>query len=591
MTDKLIDMYYTAVKNGKVDEAKEVIDELLAKGVRLDNRHPKRGQTYLTYAIRYHQPEIVNYLLDKGANTNVQDKLHTPLFMAILQGDKPIVKLLLDRGADPNLSSPMDSLPLKPIHMAIGRGQMEILQLLVEGGANVNDNVFHLPLSLAIEERKPEIFDYLLSVGANVNAQGVRYLTTSERQFPPLIAAIHFKDTRSTLKLIDAGANVNALFDGWSALQYAVQSGTYDMVKALCEHGANVNYKYPQKNFTALILAVIRKPISLDIIKILCEYGADKNVKTYQNQTAYSYAQTINDDAIMNEVMNSLLYCGVTDPKAVNKAYLNQATNNNPGKVEIDMEELNQRLYHAIEEGDLKRVKEAIAYGADVGDNQYDPLVKAAFYGNIELFKYLLSIADLPLDKGDSDKDFITKLLVVARDNLEMFKFIEKKSGQNVKSVLFDVLQVDIIKRYNRVLAYIVSNYPQIGNQTFLKTLLSLSVQYGNEEAFQMLMKLKGLKINELGNLVKGFARSGNLRMLQYFQEKGFDFNPIADDLWKIVYHRWVEIEKFLEDLGFPKPEYLLAKVNTNNTPYGGKRRTRKSRATRRKSDSRSQKY
>lgn len=589
MSEILNQRYHTAVKGGNIEEAKKIIDELLASGVNLNSRPHKRQTTYLTYAIRYNQPEIVEYLLGKGVDVNLPDKLYTPLLFACVEKNKTIVKLLLEHGADPNLASPYQGVPFKPIHLAIGKDQLDIVKLLVQAGLNLNDNEFQLPLSLAIEEKKVPIFDYLLAAGANVNAKGSSR-GPEKLQFQPLIAAIHFKDTNSVLKLISAGANVNTTFDGWSALQYAVNGGTSEMVKALCEKGAEVNYRTPGKYFTALILSVIRKPISLDIMRILCEYGADTNIRTYQNQTAYSYAQQIDDEAIMNEVMNILLYCSVSDPKAVNASYLNQGTKNNPGKVQVDMEELNQRMYHAIENGDLKKVKEAIAYGADVGDNKYEPLVKAAYFGNVELFKYLFSIAYLPLDKTGSDKDFIYKLMGMARDNVEMFKYIEKKSGRNAKFLIFNILQFDIIKRYNRVAAYILSSYPQFNSQNFITTLISLAAQYSNEEALRMLMELDAVNIDDLGEVVKNFARWGDLHMLKYFKEKGFNFKLIGDDLWKVGYGK-PEIEAFLEELQLPRPKNLKILNNysaNNNTQEGGKRRTRKRSSTRRKSNNHS---
>lgn len=589
MSEILNQRYHTAVKGGKIEEAKKIIDEMLANGVNLNSRPDKRQTTYLTYAIRYNQPQVVEYLLGKGVDVNLRDKLYTPLLFACVEKNKTMVKLLLEHGANPNLSSPYQGVPFKPIHFAIGKDQIDIVKLLVQAGVYLNDNEFQLPLSLAIEEKKVAIFDYLLAAGADVNAKGSSR-GPEKLQFQPLIAAIHFKDTNSVLKLIRAGANVNIKFDGWSALQYAVNGGTSEMVKALCEKGAEVNYRTPFKYFTALILSVIRKPISLDIIRILCEYGADKDIRTYQNQTAYSYAEQIDDEAIMNEVVNILLYCSVSDPKAVNASYLNQGTNNNPGKVQVDMEELNQRMYHAIENGDLKRAKEAIAYGADVGDNHYEPLIKAAYSGNVELFKYLFSIAYLPLDKKDSDKDFIYKLMGMARDNVEMFKYIEKKSGRNAKFLIFNILQFDIIKRYNRVAAYILSSYPQFNSQNFITTLISLAADYSNEEALRMLMELDAVNIDDLGTVVKNFARWGDLHMLKYFKEKGFNFKLIGDDLWKVGYGK-PEIEAFLEELQVPRPANLkvINDYSANNNIYqGGKRRTQKRRFTRRKSNNRS---
>ncbi len=597
MSEELRERYFTAVKSGDVAQAKQTIDELLANGVDLNKLPPKKQRTYLTYAIRYKQPDLVKYLLEKGANVNGPDIVYTPLFFATIQLEKDIVQLLLEYGADPNQGSRINYILLKPIHMAIAKDQLEILQLLVEGGADLNDNTFQLPLSLAMEEKKPAMVDFLLEAGADVNAEGTKPPASVKTQFPPLIAAIHFQDIVSLQKLINAGADVNIAFDGWSALQYAVQSGISEMVKTLCENGANVNYKYPGKLFTPLILAVIQKPVSLPILRILCDYGADKHAKTYQNQTAFTYAQGLEDEDEMNDVLRILKTCGITDPKEV--LYNDEANEvaNEPGKINKNTGDFDLQFLKAIETGNLKQVKQLLAYGANLSENDYEPLILAAKTGNLDLFKYLFTVSHLFLDKSHSRTDLLERFLIAAGNNLELFKYIEKKGGKNIKKVILNVLKYHIQKINNTIVSYILINYiPDIHRLDQLH-FIDVAYRAGNKEAVQKLLtylnfeKLSSWEYNELNKLVLLFGSMGNLPLLKVLKERGFDFTDVADPLWNRVYGRWIDIEKFLEASGFPKPASLTSKLNTNNTPYGGKRRTRKSRITRRKSSSRSRKY
>ena len=51
----------------------------------------------------YDHLEVIQLLLDRGANPNAFDMLgHTPLILSARKGHLEVVKLLLDRGADPN---------------------------------------------------------------------------------------------------------------------------------------------------------------------------------------------------------------------------------------------------------------------------------------------------------------------------------------------------------------------------------------------------------------------------------------------------------------------------------------------------------
>jgi ankyrin repeat protein len=50
--------------------------------------------------------ETVRYLLDKGANINLQDKLgRTALILATSENLEAVVKLLLDKGADAKIAN------------------------------------------------------------------------------------------------------------------------------------------------------------------------------------------------------------------------------------------------------------------------------------------------------------------------------------------------------------------------------------------------------------------------------------------------------------------------------------------------------
>jgi ankyrin repeat protein len=66
-----------------------------------------KGRTYLHYACDYGQREIIDYLLSKGADINIQDKYNiTPLLAAIWENHTACVKLLLHKGANKNVRAP-----------------------------------------------------------------------------------------------------------------------------------------------------------------------------------------------------------------------------------------------------------------------------------------------------------------------------------------------------------------------------------------------------------------------------------------------------------------------------------------------------
>lgn len=80
--------------------------------------------------------EVVNYLLDLGANPNSATSFGTPLGIAARNSHLGIVAALLAAGADPNL--PGGEYGMMPLHQAAERGAIESASLLLKGGADVN---------------------------------------------------------------------------------------------------------------------------------------------------------------------------------------------------------------------------------------------------------------------------------------------------------------------------------------------------------------------------------------------------------------------------------------------------------------------
>ena len=104
--------------------------------------HP-RGATPLTIAARSEQMELVEMLLDAGADPDQPDSGETPLMAAAIAQSVDIARILLDRGADPNQPNPKyvgrdggeDDTVETPLTFAKSMGYRQIEQILREAGA------------------------------------------------------------------------------------------------------------------------------------------------------------------------------------------------------------------------------------------------------------------------------------------------------------------------------------------------------------------------------------------------------------------------------------------------------------------------
>lgn len=100
------------------------------------------GGTPLYHAIRNENVEMVDLLLNKGANVNVQLKDGTSvLHVAIKSGNEEIIKRLLNRDTDVNakMNKSSSDRDLTPILQATENNLIEIIKILIKKGANIND--------------------------------------------------------------------------------------------------------------------------------------------------------------------------------------------------------------------------------------------------------------------------------------------------------------------------------------------------------------------------------------------------------------------------------------------------------------------
>ncbi|MEX0676079.1 MAG: ankyrin repeat domain-containing protein, partial [Pirellulales bacterium] len=179
-----------ASRNGRIEAAKL----LMEAGVR-----PDAG---MAGAASGGHSEILNLLLDKGANVNVRlSDGSTPLHLAARSGGLNTVRLLLGRGADPNAT---DNKGETPLHSAIaGHSDLESIRLLVQSGANldVGNEEGVTPVRLAAMRRANVVYDWLLNVAWGkeppvVLSDAQRETTKSTNE---LVASLSSRDRQTRL--------------------------------------------------------------------------------------------------------------------------------------------------------------------------------------------------------------------------------------------------------------------------------------------------------------------------------------------------------------------------------------------------------
>jgi len=308
----------TALQSAAATGNIEVVKLLLEAGSNInDPAYGDGGQTALYTATRTGHVHMVEFLLRNGADANAAGTAsmefpRPPLLLAVERHDLPVINILLEYGADPNIAafSYHGTRILEAARTL--RSNPDIISTLVRAGASdvlpqndsVRDEWMRIQLVQAIVRGDTSRIYYLMKVGkapdmrptklvsklhSHWSETGDPYMTTgtvlhwaiaSEKMdfttfrrlvshirnindmkdcisMPPYLHdAVSRKQTDFAKILLDAGADVNALYSGRSnlrrfhhilptALHVAAYNHDSDMVTFLLETGANPDASLP----------------------------------------------------------------------------------------------------------------------------------------------------------------------------------------------------------------------------------------------------------------------------------------------------------------------------------------------------------
>ncbi|MCE5231532.1 ankyrin repeat domain-containing protein [bacterium] len=130
------------------------------------------GETLLHFFAVERNIAAVKLLLDKGAEIDPIDTGHrTPLMEAAMLGHSDIVQLLLQYGADPKLQAHGET----ALRNALSSRMYEVADILIEAGADVNqrDPMGETILFEAVRTEDVDMIRYLLGKGCNENIKNI----------------------------------------------------------------------------------------------------------------------------------------------------------------------------------------------------------------------------------------------------------------------------------------------------------------------------------------------------------------------------------------------------------------------------------
>ncbi|XP_048062317.1 kinase D-interacting substrate of 220 kDa B isoform X4 [Megalobrama amblycephala] len=272
----------------------EIVQELIRRGANV-NLDDVDCWSALIYAAKEGHVEVVKELLENSAYIEQRDMGGwTALTWASYKNRVEVAKILLETGANPNTTGLQYS--VYPIIWAAGRGHAEIVKLLLEHEAKVNcsDKYGTTPLIWAARKGHYDCVMHLLENGADVDQEGANSMTA-------LIVAVKGGYTEVVKELLKRNPNVNMTDkDGNTALMIAAKEGYTEIVQDLLDAGTYVNI--PDRSGDTVLIGAVRGG-HVEIVRALLHKYADIDIRGQENKTALYWAVEKGNATMVRDIL------------------------------------------------------------------------------------------------------------------------------------------------------------------------------------------------------------------------------------------------------------------------------------------------
>ncbi|XP_067337030.1 kinase D-interacting substrate of 220 kDa B isoform X3 [Channa argus] len=278
-----------AAEQGNVD----IVEELIRRGANV-NLDDVDCWTALISAAKEGHIEVVRELLENNANLEHRDMGGwTACMWAAYKGRTDVARLLLENGANPNITGQYS---VYPIIWAAGRGHAEIVHLLLQYGAKVNcsDKYGTTPLIWAARKGHYDSVMHLLANGADVDQEGANSMTA-------LIVAVKGGYSEVVKELLKRNPNVNMTDkDGNTALAIAAKEGHTEILQDLLDAGTYVNI--PDRSGETVLIGAVRGG-HVEIVRALLNKYADIDVRGQDGKTALYWAVEKGNATMVRDIL------------------------------------------------------------------------------------------------------------------------------------------------------------------------------------------------------------------------------------------------------------------------------------------------
>ncbi|CAJ0594224.1 unnamed protein product [Cylicocyclus nassatus] len=235
-------------------------------------------ESLLHIAVNRDNFDIAKFLLENGANVDVEDKNGaSPLEVAVRQNNAGMASLLLEHCASVDISQQRkDSM----LHTAVSKGA-QMIKVFAEKAKGIDWTASKV-LEYALDEKALDCAKIIIGAGAQIEERNLDDNTL-------LIQRILLSDDAGARFLIEQGANHLARdSNGRSCFELAATFGLLDTLRVICGLGVNIN----ERTDGGLGYTVLERALTeghYDCAKMLVSLGCDVESVTADN----SYIQSV----------------------------------------------------------------------------------------------------------------------------------------------------------------------------------------------------------------------------------------------------------------------------------------------------------
>jgi ankyrin repeat protein len=296
---------------------------LLEQGEPIDGQDNALGVTPLHCAVYQGNDEMVEFLLENGANGDATTANgQTALHIAAQKGHRKCMKLLFAQHVDLHI---VDNSGSPSFHAAVGTATDEsTVPLLVKHKVLLN---FQNPrngntaLHLAVLTRRPRIILFLLEKGASIDI-------ANDEGFTPLQMAANMDNCEAISLLLQHCAAVEARsVAGPTALQYAAWKGHWIAFDLLLIGGADINVW--NKQGETLLHEQARLSTNTSIVTKLINQGGNIEARTSQGYTPLQCAAISGNKTMFHLLLDRGAKIDVVTAKGENILHITPPANQN----------------------------------------------------------------------------------------------------------------------------------------------------------------------------------------------------------------------------------------------------------------------